>query len=314
MPSDDSGQPETAAIRPWMEEALVSALQTVDIARSLAVFGSAEAIASRMLSSLPDLSISDPHLGACFSTKALAGWKQVSRQAIVAQRQRGRIVGLRHEGRLVYPAMQFDHYGQMRPAFDALLEGVDRVRISPADFAQWLHSPHPETGQTPSEQLAQNSEPPSSRGQIPRRSDVTIIQPPAAEDGPREDALTRLVAKAKATTLEESLTTHEVSKLLELSVPVVRRRRLDNRLYAFREQNQWRFPTWQFDNRAVLPGLTAVLESISLHLHPVIVRGAMLAERPSLASDATTARPRDWLRDGGDPELVIEVFRQLAAE
>jgi hypothetical protein len=314
MQNDDSGQARTAFTQPWMEEALVSALATVDLVLNLEALGSVEAIASRMLSSLPDVVISEPRIGACYTTKALADWKQVSRQAIVAQRQRGRIIGLLHAGHRVYPAVQFDHYGKMRPAFEALLEGVDRIQMSPADFSDWLHRPQPETGQTPSEQLAQNSNSLSSRGQIPRRSNLTIIQPPAHEERPRDDALTQLVAKAKATTIEESLTTHEVSKLLKISFPVVRRRRLNKLLYAFRDQNQWRFPTWQFHDRTVLPGLTAVLESISPHLHPVLVQGAMLAERPSLTGDASMVRPRDWLRDGGDPARVIELFRNLQAE
>lgn len=301
-------------MQPWMEEALVSALQTVDIVRSVEVFGSVEAIASRMLSSLPDLVISEPLIGACYSTKALADRKQVSRQAIVGQRQRGRIVGLLHDGRLVYPALQFDHYGQMRPAFEALLEGIDLVRISPAEFAEWLHRADPETGRTPSEVMAEKKSTPTSRNNIPRRSDLTIIQPPAPHEWSSEDALTQLVAKAKATTSAETLSTQEVGALLDLSVPIIRRRRLNNHLYAFRDQNQWRFPIWQFHDRTVLPGLTAVLESISPQMHPVIVRGAILAERPSFTGDASMIRPRDWLRDGGDPARVIEFFRDLQSE
>ena len=314
MPNDDSGQPEIASTQPWVEEALVSALHTVDMVRSLEFFGSVEAIASRMLSSLPDIVISEPPIGACYTTRCLADWKQVSRQAIVAQRQRGRIVGLLHGGRLVYPAVQFDYCGQMRPAFDALLDGVDRVQMSPPEFAKWLHHAHPETGRTPSEILATTPNSPMSRGELPRRSDLTVIQPPARAESSGEDALTQLVAKAKATTYAESLSTQEVSKLLNLSVPVIRRRRLSNHLYAFRDQDQWRFPIWQFHDRTVLPGLTAVLESISPQLHPVIVRGGMLAKRPSFAGDGSMVRPRDWLRDGGDPARVIDVFRELQRE
>jgi len=314
MPNDESNQTGTTRVQPWMEEALVSALQTVDIVTSLEVFGSAEAIASRMLMSLPDLVISEPPIGPCYTTRALAEWKQVSRQAVGAQRRRGAIVGLHHAGRLIYPALQFDHRGQMQPALEALLDGIDRVHLSSAEFADWLHRTNSETGRTPSEQLAENLNSPSSRGQVPRRSDLTVIQPPTGDTRTDEDALTQLVARAKATTIEESLTTQEVGKLLDLSVPIVRRQRLINHLYAFRNQDQWRFPTWQFHNRTILPGLTDVLESISPRLHPVIIRGAMLAERPSFDGGTSTVRPRDWLRDGGDPAPVIDLFRALQSE
>jgi hypothetical protein len=297
-----------ACTRAAMAGALAAVLPSVDMLRSLELYGSLEGMAARMLESLPDLVISDPPIGACYSTKALATWTQVSRQTIVERRNRGQIFGLIYKGRLIYPAVQFDRRGQMRSQFRALMDETSGPRMSPREYTDWMHRPDPATRVTPAQALAAESVTAPAASWRPRRSDLTVIEPPAPSLTASHGAVEEVVAKAKKATIEESLTTHEVAALLGISVAVVRRRRLSNRLYAFRDEGRWRFATWQFDGDRVLPGLTAVLNGISPDLHPVIVRGVMLAKRPSFSGDSSLVRPRDWLCAGGDPARVIQVF------
>lgn len=110
-----------------------------------------------------------------------------------------------------------------------------------------------------------------------------------------------------------SLRVDEVAVALRIDPSRVRHRIRDGSLAAIRVGRANRLPAWQFtDDLVPLPGLRAVLAAFPRHLHPLEVLGFMTTPQPELAIDGNPAPPRAWLASGGDPDLVVDLARDLA--
>jgi hypothetical protein len=121
------------------------------------------------------------------------------------------------------------------------------------------------------------------------------------------------IAEVKATTIAESFTTSQTTRILDVSRTTIQRRRQDGKLYAFPHGRQWLYPAWQFGAGSTIPGLKVVIPAITLSMHPAFVRGMMLAPRPWPAADDAWESPRTFLINGGDPARVAAIFEELAA-
>jgi Arc/MetJ family transcription regulator len=120
--------------------------------------------------------------------------------------------------------------------------------------------------------------------------------------------LHRRIAEIVAATVSESLTTSETASLLGVSQSTVSRRRSAGGLYAFHHSGRWIFASWQFSSGKTVPGVTEIVRSSASELHPVTVRGVMLAPRPTLNARGRPETPRDFLLRGGDVSRVLEIF------
>lgn len=87
------------------------------------------------------------------------------------------------------------------------------------------------------------------------------------------------------------------------------------RLYAYRRDGDLLFPEWQFTalGDTVIPYLHAVLDALPADAHPGAVAGFFLTVQPDLVLNGRAVSAKQWLEDGGPPEPVIEMPRDLAA-
>jgi len=167
-----------SAVGKDLAAALVERFEEVDFASAQQQYRTPEALAARMLETLPDIVATDPPIGSCYSAPALARWKQHSRQAIDQQRRSGRLFGVMVDRRWLYPSVQFDSRGRQSPAFVAVLEsqsGRDAV-----EFAVWLETPDSETGVTPKAEIQRAADNGTREERFFDGFVPTIIQPPFA--------------------------------------------------------------------------------------------------------------------------------------
>lgn len=117
------------------------------------------------------------------------------------------------------------------------------------------------------------------------------------------EAVARGLAREAATReqlVADSLSTAQVAGLLGVSSAAVTKRRGKGGLIAFKHKEDWRYPRWQFDGGAVLPGAIAVWKVLpDRHDVAGLVRWFTLPSRQ--LSDRTPARA---LRDG-DVDAVV---------
>ena len=78
-----------------------------------------------------------------------------------------------------------------------------------------------------------------------------------------EDPVARGVAEM-AGLLGASLTTKKTAELLGVDPSRVRQRLAERTLYGFRRAGQWRVPTFQFDQKGLVPGLEELSDSPSI--------------------------------------------------
>jgi hypothetical protein len=182
---DEMSEVRTEQTAGWAAEliaALMPAVARMDLARAVQLEGSMEGVADRMLSAIPDLYIPDPPVGAAYSTAALAQWKQISRQAVFAQRKAGRVFAAKHLGKLVFPSCQFDSVGDQLPRFRELLAAAKLETANLADFAEWLVTPDVGLGRTPADELGASADSGALHRPLPRKSELTVIDPPTVLD------------------------------------------------------------------------------------------------------------------------------------
>jgi hypothetical protein len=169
---------QTARTAAELVAALLPAIARMDLPRAVERHGSIEGVADKMISAVPDRYISDPPVGAVYSTAALARWKQITRQAVFAQYRAGRLFAAIHDGKLVFPSCQFDAVGNQLPRFRELLGAAPNQAMDLAGFATWIHTADERTGRNPAEQLRASVPVEATQGALPRRSELTVIQPP----------------------------------------------------------------------------------------------------------------------------------------
>jgi hypothetical protein len=165
-----------AATSTLLAAALGERLTRIDFNRAKESYSTPEALAARMLEAVPDVVVSAPPIGPCYSSSALARWKQVSRQAIDQQRRSGRLFGVLVGGRMLYPSAQFDNHGRQSRAFVDLY--ADAGGSDPVDFAVWMETPDPVTGVRPSDTLRRAPDTRTSHERLLDRFVPTIVDPP----------------------------------------------------------------------------------------------------------------------------------------
>lgn len=118
--------------------------------------GGEEKVVSRMLAAIPTVTIEGfPH-GPLYTTAGLAQWRGVSRQAIHQARRAGRIVGVKHGNRVLYPWFQFGRRGEMLPGLREILPLLAAQGLNDREMIDWLASLSADlSGDTPIRRLAQ---------------------------------------------------------------------------------------------------------------------------------------------------------------
>jgi len=167
-------------------DVLVEELAAMDLTRAVQCYPSADLLADRMISSLPDVLVAEPPIGPCYSPRALARWKGISRQAIAKQRSRGKLFAVTVDGSTIFPAIQFDSRGRPLPAFRELWDASASDYADPLAFAVWMHTPDPRTGKSPASVLRSA---PDTRSDTQRKMEAfepTIVQPPTGLSGSAE--------------------------------------------------------------------------------------------------------------------------------
>jgi len=110
----------------------------------------------------------------------------------------------------------------------------------------------------------------------------------------------------------KSATVGEVAQKLRVTASRVRQRAVERSLYGLREEDEWRFPRWQFDEDGrPIRGLAPVFAALPQGVHPVAVWRFVSEPSPDLEILDRPASPLEWLRSGGDPELVAAIAREL---
>lgn len=104
-----------------------------------------------------------------------------------------------------------------------------------------------------------------------------------------------------------SLTTGEVAEMVGLTESRIRQRATDRTLLAVRVGSTLRFPTFQFPDKAEIPGWDRVAPAFPAHAHPVAVETFMDGLSADLVIAEQFVSPTDWLAGGGDPQVVIDL-------
>ncbi|WP_111721557.1 hypothetical protein [Homoserinimonas sp. OAct 916] len=116
------------------------------------------------------------------------------------------------------------------------------------------------------------------------------------------------IQTAKLSELADSLSTTEVAKMLEIDSSRVRHRQGSGGLYSYLVGRNRRYPSWQFNNEDVLPGLKQVIKAFPNDTHPATIRGLMTTPQEDLVVSEHPVTPVDWLVGGGDRQAVLDVI------
>jgi hypothetical protein len=135
-----------------------------------------ESVAERMVSSLPTIFIGDPPVGSCYTTRGLATWRGVTRQAIHQQRRDSRALGFAYGRDILYPAIQFGDAGQTLPAVRDLLAQLTTQLTDAAKIAAWLDTVTPGSGLSPRRLLGTRPTAMIGQGVVPYLSQVTLVR------------------------------------------------------------------------------------------------------------------------------------------
>lgn len=143
-PSPTAGTAE----RDELLAALRDHLQGIDLRVVLDTLGGAEAVATRMLASVPGANTYDDKLGPFYDTTSLGRWKRIRRQSIDRQVRRGDVLCVKtSDGRRLYPSFQFDGPdGTPLPDLARVLAVLDARRTDAWGDAIWVREPRPELG------------------------------------------------------------------------------------------------------------------------------------------------------------------------
>lgn len=118
-------------------------------------------------------------------------------------------------------------------------------------------------------------------------------------------------AAAFTALLASSIDVAAASRLLEVSPTRIRQMLGQRTLYGIRTGPNWRLPAFQFSDRGVIPGLSAVVRCLPVDLHPLAVERWLTAPSPDLELDGRPVSPLAWLRSGADPSRVADIAAEL---
>ncbi len=105
----------------------------------------------------------------------------------------------------------------------------------------------------------------------------------------------------RAQMLAASLSTAELAKQLGMSSAAVTKRRQAERLVAFQDRGDWRYPAWQLRGGALLPGVEQVWQALPRDVHDRL----SLAHWFTLESRHLGTTPREAL-EAGEVERVVD--------
>ncbi|MEJ8285070.1 hypothetical protein [Curtobacterium citreum] len=127
--------------------ALLRHVDLIDLAEVERVNGSMDAVAERMLASIPGADVLDDRVGPFYDTAGLRKWFRMSRQTLDAQAKVGDVLCVMSaDGFRLYPSFQFDARGILLPRLRDVLAGLDPERVDPWGDAVWLNARADELG------------------------------------------------------------------------------------------------------------------------------------------------------------------------
>lgn len=162
-------------VRVNLATALIDRLRTVDWDQVSWTEEAPEVMADRMFASLPTVFISEPAVGACYTTRGLVVWRGVTRQAIYQERRSGRLLGFLHGKRVVYPALQFSDTGRPLRELSALLAKLHTPPDDADQAAAWLDTVDHPSGQSRRKLLTAAARCKADAKGLPELSQVRIV-------------------------------------------------------------------------------------------------------------------------------------------
>jgi hypothetical protein len=121
-------------------------LEGVDLRPVMDILGGVDAMATRMLASVPGANVYGDALGPFYDTTSLGRWKGIRRQSIDGQVRRGDVLCVTtSDGHRLYPSFQFDGPdGTPLPDLARVLAALDPRRVDVWGDAIWVREPRPE--------------------------------------------------------------------------------------------------------------------------------------------------------------------------
>ena len=162
-------------VRVDLIRALLDRLRTVDWDHVSWSDEGPAAMADRMFASLPTVFITEPAVGACYTTHGLVVWRGATRQAIYQERRSGRLLGFLHGKSVVYPALQFSGTGRLFPEMRALLATLGDVPTDAGQAAAWLDTVDHTSGRSPRELFCAAAGRQADSNGIPGLAQVRIV-------------------------------------------------------------------------------------------------------------------------------------------
>ena len=131
---------------------------------------------------------------------------------------------------------------------------------------------------------------------------------PARQDEPDPVAGT---AARYAALLADSTDVAGVVGRLGVDESRVRRLLRERAIFGFKEEDGWRVPIAQFDVTGQVRGLRQVFVGLRDGLHPVSAWRWLTLPNEDLELEGQSVSPLDWLRSGGDIQLVRSLAEDL---
>jgi len=136
-----------------------------------------------------------------------------------------------------------------------------------------------------------------------------------------DDAVTRTAIEYTAL-LTTSLSVSQAARLLRVDDSRIRQRLAARALYGLKVGHAWRLPAFQFEGTQVIPGVEKIFPHLSSDLHPIAVYTWFTSADPDLVVEDSSVNPmdenrrpplspRDWLRSGGNADVVAGIAASL---
>ena len=111
--------------------------------------------------------------------------------------------------------------------------------------------------------------------------------------------------------INTGISVDEAASLLKVSRLEVEEYISERSLYAVSTDSGPILLEFQFSEEGLLPGITSVNRAFPEDIHPVAVNGFLSNPDPDLVIGDKSVSPLDWLKNGENPEPVINVAKSL---